>query len=256
MRFGRLPHDVAAVAAAPSIVSHTFAVMSPPPTLLRTGITLQPQMRQNDSLPTCTVAGLINGALAISALNTGAVLSIADGVEIPFYAAVDGCAPTVEAIAATDGLNVLDVMRQQGVRGFDVGQDTPLTADFAMIPVNDRAALANGLALLGFGYWGVDIHERDMQTPPDQPWDDDGTDPGPLVGGHLIVGWSYTGLGDTDIGTVATWGRFQPFTWRWLQARLREAYGLLWRQLQRPDGTDWNGIDADRLQAENLRWAA
>jgi hypothetical protein len=256
MRFGRLPHDVAAVAAAPSIVSHTFAVMAPPPTLLRAYVTYQPQMRQNDTLPDCTVAGLINAALAISALNTGAPLAIADDVEIPFYAAVAGCAPTVAAVAATDGLQVLDVMRRQGVYGFDIGQDAPLTADFASIPVNDRAALANGMALLGCGYWGIDVYERDMQTPPDQPWDDDGTDPGQLVGGHLICAWSYTGLGDTDTGMVATWGRLQPFTWRWAQARLREAYGLFWRQLQRADGTDWNGIDADRLRAENLRWAA
>lgn len=256
MRFGRLPHDAAAVTAAPSLATHTFAVMAPPPTLTRGGIPYDPQLRQNDSLPTCTVAGLINGALAISALNTGSATSIADGVEIPFYAAVAGCAPTVDAVAATDGLNVLDVLRRQSIQGFEVGQEASFTADFATIPSTDRAALANGLALLGFGYWGVDLYERDMLTPPDQPWDDDGGDPGQLVGGHLIIGWSYAGLGDTDTGTAATWGRLQPFTWRWAQARLREAYGLVWRQLQRADGTNWNGIDADRLRADNLRWAA
>ena len=112
------------------------------------------------------------------------------------------------------------------------------------------------MALLGIGYWGVDLYERDMDTPCDEPWDDDGASPGALVGGHCLVAWDYAGLGDTDTGRLATWGRLQSFTWRWARSRLREAYVLLWPQLQLADGTNWAGVDIERLRADVERWGA
>jgi hypothetical protein len=254
MRLGRLPHDQAAVAAAPSLATHRYAVMAPPARLVRSGVAFAPQLRNNDTLPVCTSVGLLNGALGIEALNTDGGLAIAEGVELPFYAGCVGCTPTAAAIAATDGAALLDVLRRQSTVGFDIGAVAPMSADFAAIPVTDRAGLANGMALLGVGYWGVDLYERDMETPEDQPWDDDGTPAGALVGGHCLVAWDYAGLGETDTGRLATWGRFQPFTWRWARARLREAYVLLWPQFQRADGTSWAGVDVDQLRADVARW--
>jgi hypothetical protein len=256
MRLGRLPHDPAAVAAAPSLATHHYAVMAPPDRLARSGVAFAPQLRNNDTLPVCTSVGLLNGALGIEALNTNGDLAIAEGVELPFYAGCVGCAPTATAIAATDGATLLDVLRRQSSRGFDIGAAAPLSADFASIPVTDRACLANSMALLGVGYWGVDLYQRDMDTVGDQPWDDDGSSAGAAVGGHCLVAWDYAGLGDTDTGRLATWGRFQSFTWRWARARLREAYVLLWPELQRADGTNWVGVDVDRLRADVARWLA
>jgi hypothetical protein len=256
MRLGRLPHDPAAVAAAPSLANHHYAVMAPPDQLVRSGVAYAPQLRNNDTLPVCTAAGLLNGALGIEALNTDSGLAIAEGVELAFYAGCVGCPPTAAAIAATDGAALLDVLRRQSTIGFDIGAVAPMSADFAAIPVTDRAGLANSMAVLGVGYWGVDLYERDMETPEDQPWDDDGSPPGALVGGHCLVAWDYAGLGDTDTGRLATWGRFQSFTWRWARARLREAYVLLWPELQRADGTNWAGVDVDRLRADVARWLA
>lgn len=255
MRLGRLPHDPAAVAAAPSLATHHYAVMAPPDRLDRSLVAFAPQLRNNDTLPICTSAGLLNGALGVEALNTDSELAIAVGVELPFYAGCVGCAPTATAVAATDGAVLLDVLRRQGTLGFDIGAVAPISADFAAISVTDRAGLANSMALLGIGYWGVDLYERDMDTPWDEPWDDDGSPPGALVGGHCLVAWDYTGLGDTDTGRMATWGRFQPFTWRWAQARLCEAYVLMWPQLQRADGTNWAGVDLGRLRADVARWS-
>jgi hypothetical protein len=254
MRLGRLPHDPAAVAAAPSLATHHYATMAPPERLIRSGVPFAPQLRNNDTLPVCTSVGLLNGAFGVEALNTSSGLAIADGVELPFYAGCVGCVPTPAAIGATDGAVLLDVLRRQSSLGFDIGAAAPLSADFAAIPATDRAGLANSMALLGIGYWGVDLFERDMDTPSDQPWDDDGSSAGAAIGGHCLVAWDYAGLGDMDIGRLATWGRFQTFTWRWVRARLREAYVLVWPQLQRADGTNWAGVDVDRLRADVARW--
>ena len=256
MRLGRLPHDPVALAAAPSLATHHYAVMAPSDRLVRAGVAFAPQLRNNDTLPVCTAVGLLNGALGLEALNTNSDLAIAQGVELAFYAGCVGCAASPTAIAATDGAAVLDVLRRQCNLGFDIGATAPLTADFASIAVTDRAGLANSMALLGVGYWGVDLYERDMDTPEGEPWDDDGSSPGAAVGGHCLVAWDYAGLGDTDIGRLATWGRFQSFTWRWAQARLREAYVLLWPELQRADGTNWAGVDVDRLRADIAQWLA
>lgn len=58
-------------------------------------------------------------------------------------------------------------------------------------------------------------------------WDvEAGRDDGTMVGGHLIVAWDYDGLTDDATVRVATWGKFQPATWRWLETRLNEAHAL------------------------------
>jgi hypothetical protein len=254
-RLGRRAHSPAAVAAAPSLRNHVFAMMAPPTSCVRTGIDYQPQLRGNDTLPDCVPVGILNAALAVEALNAGGALAIAPDVELAFYATVDGCAPTADAIAATDGLSVLDALRRQSTDGFDIGAVAPLTADFASVPL-DLASLANSIALIGVGYWGVDIYSSDMDADPSLPWDDDGSDPGTLVGGHCLCGWDYEGLGDMDTGRVATWGRLQSFRWRWLKRRLREAYVLLFPDLQRADGTNWASIDLTRLRADIKEWVA
>ena len=86
-----------------------------------------------------------------------------------------------------------------------------------------------------------------MEMPP--VWDA-GLDDGAIVGGHCIVAWDYAGLADDATVRVATWGQWQPATWRWLAARLDEAYALLWgRELARADGVDL-GVSDDVLDAE------
>ncbi len=254
MRLGRLPHDPAAVAAAPSLAGHRYAAMAPPATLDRSGIPFRPQLRHNDVWPDCVAVGLLNGMLAVEALNTGGDLNIAPDVEVPFYAACAGCEPTPAAIAATDGLVVLDALRHQAVHGFDIGGVNRMVADFGTVPLT-RAAIAASMATFGCAYLGVDLHQRDMDTI-GGVWDAGNSDPGTSVGGHCLLGWSYTGLTSDDTVLLATWGALQPVTWRWMDSRLREAYALLWPQLRRADGTDWDGADLDVLRADLAKWRA
>ena len=247
-RLGRLHHDPVAVARAPRLADDRFAAMAPAPVVDRRAVAFRPRMFGNDILPVCTCAALANAALAMSALN-GFQTLIVDAAVPAFYAACLGMPGASAAeLAGTDGAVAMDVLRRQITAGFDVGQETRLVALFGTVPL-DRARLAAGIARLGVGYWGVRLHARDMDAAGSiVPWDDDHRDPGPVEGGHMLNGWDYTGLGDTDLVRLATWGGFKAATWRWVEARLDEAYGLIWRQLARADGQDL-GLDLGALEA-------
>jgi hypothetical protein len=94
------------------------------------------------------------------------------------------------------------------------------------------------------------LRERDMETFGSGIWDvRGGRDDGPVVGGHCVVGWDYTGLGDDDTVRIGTWGDWQPASWAWVAARLDEAHGLVYRQLARADGF-YTGVTADGLVAD------
>ena len=251
--FGRLAHDPAALARVPPASPELFAAMRAPAPLDRRDLPFQPRLLHNDTLPVCSAAGLLNYALAVEVLNTGGDLAIADDVELPFYAGCAGCAAAPEAIAATDGVQLITALRRFGRTGFPIGALGPLTGDVARIDVSDLAAVAIALARSGAFYAGIDLYQRDMDTPPSVPWDDDGSDHGALVGGHCVVLWDYLALGDTNTGRLATWGDLQPFTWRWWKARAREAYELVLPMTQRADGT---GINRTALRAANVDWLA
>ncbi|HXT81397.1 MAG TPA: hypothetical protein VN702_17665 [Acetobacteraceae bacterium] len=227
MRLGRLPANHADIARAPSLRDHHFAAMPPPAKLDRRDIDFQPRMFGNNIYPDCSAAGLANGMLAVSALD-GLTPVIADAMVPAFYAECVGVANTDAAIAATDGAVLLDVLRHQATQGFSVGQQVSLAGLFGTVARN-RTSLAQTMAALGFAYIGVNLYDRDMQT--SGIWDDDGRDPGPFIDGHCIDIWDYLGLADTDTARVATWGGFRTVTWRWIDARLDESWGLFWRQL-------------------------
>lgn len=244
MRLGRLPHDPAAIAAAPA---HRFGVSIPPAVLDRSAVPFTSELYDNDTLPDCTAVGLANAARAVAALN-GFGLVVESDLVPPFYAGCVGCAATHPAMAATDGAVILDVLTRQAALGFDVGPQS-LVGLHGTVALN-RPALALSIAQLGVGYWGVTLHERDMEVYGQAPWDvQPGRDDGAAVGGHCVIVFDYTGLGDQDTVRLGTWGMWQPATWAWVAARLDEAHGLVWRQLARADGF-YNGVTADGLVVE------
>jgi hypothetical protein len=219
---GRRAHNPAAVAAAPHLRYSTDA--PPPATLDRSALNFQPTLAGNDQYPSCTVAGLLNGALAAEALSTGGGLAFDPMAWMPFYAAVAGCDATPAAIGASGGLNMLDVLRYQGRNGFNIGAVAPLTGSFGVVPT-DRLSLARVTAGLGFAYLGVDLAQSDMTSAPGAAWGLATPDP---TLGHCLLLWDYTGLGDDDLVGLATWGQFQECSWIGLEARLQdqEAYAI------------------------------
>lgn len=251
MRLGRLPHDPAALARAPSLAGHRFAAMPPPPILDRSAIAFAPGLYRNNDLPDCTAAGLANAAGMVAALNGYALAIDPDKVPV-FYAGCAGCEPSDAAMATTDGAVVLDVLVRQARSGFDVGPQT-LAGLHGTLPLS-RTVIASALGRLGHAYLGVTLRERDMEQAP--VWDVlDGRDDGAVVGGHLIVAWDYAGIGDASTVRVATWGTWQPATWAWIAARMDEAHALVWRQLGNAAGSDLD-VNADLLEAELKEMAA
>ena len=240
MKLGRLPHDPLLVAAVPP---HRFGSVPPPPVLDRSHVDYAPKLYGNDKYPDCTAVGYVNAARAVAALN-GYELGVEDNAALEFYAACIGNPPD---LAATDGAVVVDVLGHQLTHGVDIGPQM-LVGRYGRVNTESVSALASGVNRLGAGYWGVTLHDRDMQTI-GQRWDVTAND-GPVVGGHLLLGWDYTGLGDDDTVRLATWGGWQHATWRWVLSRMNEAYGIAWRQLARTDGLFYNGIGYDGLVAE------
>lgn len=249
-RLGRLPHDAARLTAAPSLMRHTFGVLAPLERLDCSGVGFTPGLYRNDVLPDCTAVALANHAAACCALD-GYTLAIEPAKVPDFFAASIGEPNAPEAVlAAAPGAVALDVLAFQGRSGLDLGLQTPLVGLWGTIDPADRAALANGVARLGGGYWGVDLYEADMAMP--AVWDAQG-DPGNLVGGHMVLAWDYTGLSDTDTVRIATWGGWQPATWRWVRARLAESFGLVWPSLAAAQSF---GVDQVRLAEELRQWSA
>ena len=236
--FGRLPHDPAALAAAPApdVGSET-----PPPVLDRRGVDFSPDEYGNRSYPDCSAAGLANYARAVAALN-GYGLVVDPDKPLAFYASCVGDPPD---LAATPGAVLLDVLNRQARDGFDIGPQQ-LIGLYGTVPLT-RAALALSISRFGAGYWGITLRARDMQVfGGSAPWDVTADDGG-RVGGHCVMAFDYTGLGDEDTVRVGTWGAWQSATWRWVHARLDEAHALVYRQLVRADGTFYAGVSPDGL---------
>ena len=245
-RLGRLPHSPERLASIPH---HKFGAVAPPVTLDRRNVHFAPGLYQNDTLPDCTAVGLTNSARAVAALN-GFDIAV-DPTKVPeFYASVVGCAPTIQAMSATDGAVLLDVLQKQEQRLFDIGPEA-LIASWKPVDHTSRSALALCMARFGVSYIGVTLHERDMDTV-GQTWDvEAGRDDGDVVGGHCVVLFDYTGLAENGIVRVGTWGMWQNATWTWVNSRIDEAYGLVWPQLVRAtEGTFWNGLSVDELLAD------
>ena len=241
-RMGRLPHDPIKVANAPQLRGGKFSAVSFVTKLDRSGVDFKPGMFDNDTLPTCSAAGYFNASQMVAAISKYR-LTMNPAMAPLFYASCVGCAPTPAAMAATDGAVLLDVLIRQGRAGVDIGGPTPLVGLFGAVPLNQQM-LAKAMALLMNLYIGVSLRERDMEGA--DVWDAvPGADDGKILGGHCMVGFDYQSLFDTGIVRVATWGMLQKVTWRWLMARLDEAYSIFWRQLFVPTVVNIDALEAD-----------
>jgi hypothetical protein len=248
MKLGAVRDDPDRVASAPA---HAAAAAEPAAVLDRSDIEVPLYLDQNDTLPVCTIAALDNAASMVAAINGFSLIT--DHSVIPIYAAVVGCAPTVDAVAATQGAQPLAVLAYQAKHGsLMTGDGTRLIGSFGTLPRN-RVALANAMGRMGHVYAAVELRERDMEMR--AVWDAiAGRDDGKVVGDHLIVGFDYLGLDDDSRTRVATWGKWQRATQAWWSERLVNAFALVWRQLASA-GTGLDvGADAGFLEAQLAAW--
>lgn len=241
LRTGRLPHDPVAVAAAPQ---HLFGADRPPDRLNRSLLDWKPGMFGNDTLNNCTSVALFNHARGVEWLQAQAQLAVVPLAPADFFAECAGDPPDLTTV---HGLVALNVLARAGEHGIPAANQR-LYSQYGVVQRN-RVAVARALNRLGGLYVGVTLHDRELQGGAGT-WNTYG-DPGPVDGGHMVNVWTYEGgLGDDATVYVGTWGYWQPVTWAWLEARTAEAYGLVWRQLARGDGSYLDGLTAEGLVIE------
>jgi hypothetical protein len=222
MRLGKLAPIKDHLLAAPI---HTFGASIAPAVLDRSTISFTPGLYNNDTLTDCTVVSIANMIGARAALN-GYQAYIDPEKVIEFFAAAAGHPADLTTV---EGLNYLDVINRQASLGFDTGHDRlfgiPGTIGLSR---NDIA-----LAMVRFGSvgLGVQLRQRDETEFGNGLWDTS-TQDGSTIGGHAVIAWDYTGLKDTDLVRIGTWGKWQYATWRWIEARRDEVHGTRWPQLE------------------------
>lgn len=163
----------------------------------------------------------------MSALTRGQFdLTSTNDALLAFYASLAGCADTPTAIAATDGLVLLDVLEHARSSGFACGEQVPLVPLFAAIDPRDPTAIRDAIYTRGVAYVGVTLHEADMNG----PWTGGTADAGPVIGGHCITLWRY----DVSTFGAATWGMTIECDEAWLMSRIDEAYALSWQMAVAP----------------------
>src|ERR1700731_1971313 len=145
--FGRKPHDQARVDAAPQ---HRMSAEAPPPEdCPRPTILRKPSLVMNNTLPTCTMAGILNYLRAWAQAFHGFDLPENDQLLIDLYAACYGCEPTVEAVAATDGVVLMDVLEYVQANGFKIDDQNTVELTFSAIDVADMTAVRGSIAETG-----------------------------------------------------------------------------------------------------------
>jgi hypothetical protein len=219
--FGRKSHDPARVAAAPQ---HRMSAEAPPPVdLPRPGILAKPSLVLNDTLPTCTMAGLLNHLRAWVQQFHGFDLPENDQLLLDLYGAVYGCAPTVEAIAATDGLVLLDVLEHIQANGFRIDGQNVVELTFTALDISNPTAIRDAIDKSGGAYLGITLYQADV-APGLTEWTGDVASAGPAVGGHCVMPKGYAGA----TFETATWGELMPTDEAFLMPRLAEGYDIRW----------------------------
>lgn len=229
-----------------------------PSVLDRSHINPAPLLLGNDQIGDCTSVGLANALRATAALG-GFQIGVDDDSAIQFYAESTGYRP---GCPETDqgGIEVEVLSFAAGV-GYqlEAGAYYPL---WGTTDAQDRNALALIMASLGTVYLGVLLSQSDMNQieatngacvleADNGAYGD--TTPG-SAGGHCLLGWSYSGLSDSDTVDLLTWGAIQKVTWGWLRSRIMEAHGLVWPQLKLANGLYPTGPDIDALKAQNAEF--
>jgi hypothetical protein len=223
MRTGRLAHDPDRLAAVPP---HVYAAEAVPASLDRTAIPFRPLMLDNDRYGICTFASATNSRRGQSWVRNGTDWTTAQPSVVASFAACAGILNTDAALAACQGLRMLDVIDWAQTRGIDMGNQTIEVPTVRSVAPTDRNGMAHAIDVAG-SWLGVDLTQEDINAlaagdpllgPP----------AGPFLEGHAIDLWDYKGLRDTDTLRIATYAGFYTADWTWIATRTQEAYCLTW----------------------------
>lgn len=231
-----------------------IATRQAPAVLDRSKIIYPTSMYDNDRYGNCTSAAVANTMNIIATLN-GFALQIDNTDVDAFYALCTGWNPTIPG--TDNGADPTLVLCKLATQGFTLGHagkyKYTYVGTFGTVDTFDRNALANTMDVMGSFYGAFGMAQADsitasengvfdITTPGNQtPW---------TWGGHLMCGYYYTGLKDTDLVYLSTWGGLRPATWRWVESRLSAAYGVAFRQLLTTQGLSHLGEDWTEFQSE------
>lgn len=235
MRTGCLEHDPALAAALPVV---RFGA-TPVPARFVQKLDWTPLLGDNDTLPTCVPTALANASRALVKRLCGPT----DDVAIPTSAITTLFADTIgmpgatdAQLAATDGCDPLALFALAQADGWNIGGQVPLVPTYGLLP-NSRLEIARAIVRLGACPVAVTLYQSDMEdAAAGRNWVL--APAGNVVGGHMICPADYLGLDDTDLLSVATWGKWQRMSWRWLAQRIRLAVPVVSRSLLGPARAD------------------
>ena len=249
MKLGCLPPKT--LPNQPVLTNSRMMARLPPARLIRDHIDPSPRILGNNVVGDCTSAGLGNALRAISALG-GYQTDVTDDNALMFYEESAGYRGTPE----TDNGAVETEVLSYALR---LGYPTESGTYYPLWGSTDtgRSSVALLMASLGVAYLGVRLSTTDMDSVARYGADtilklDNGI-PG-SAGGHCLLAWDYTGLGDNDTVTLLTWGMRIKATWSWLDSRIMEAHGMVWPQLRMPKGLYPTGAMLDDIRSANRRF--
>lgn len=249
MKLGCLPPKT--LPRQPMLTGTRMMVRLPPARLIRDHIDPSPRMLKNDVTCDCASAGIGNAIRAISALG-GFQTDVTEDNAVMFYEESAGYRGTPETDLGAVETEVLSYALRNGYPAAS-GTFYPLWGSAAPTCTN----VANIMASLGVAYLGVALSNSDMDNVARHGTDTvltlDSSIPG-SAGGHCLLAWDYTGLGDNDTVTLLTWGMKIRATWGWMLSRVVESHGLLFPQLTKATGLYPTGTDMDYIRAQNKRF--
>lgn len=207
----------------------------PPDVLDRSAIPFMPGSYGNDIFPICTAVAAANCARAYSWLKAHTDIVVDPLKPRAFFATVENVPNTDAAVIATDGAIVQDVLEYAEAHGYDIGQQVPAVPLANAVYGLDQMHIADTAWVYGAANLGVALSVSDQNMP---VWDTDAPanagDPVPGSWGlHNLILWDWEGMDPTSIVRLGTWGAWQPATWRWVLARVEEAWALVWPQFDR-----------------------
>jgi hypothetical protein len=219
--FGRKEHDPAWLA---SVRPHTYSATRPPPSkLLRPTLVWTPSLVQNLTLPTCVVAGLINSARLWTLIRNDFDLTNVDAPMLAFYASVAGCANTIGAIAASDGLRIQDALEAAQQGRFTGGQQVPLVPEPHAIDPTDALAIRDAIFRFESALIGITLYDADIQTA--AQWTGGIQNAGQPAERHCVVLDRY----DSTTFGMANWATDDTtMDEEFLMSRCDEAFALPW----------------------------